>query len=229
MSEPISRRVTLAWIAAASTTAFATAGCDSETAKGPQTGNWKDIALEPITAKGYGLDPNLVEPVVPWPLTLDKAQRESLRIAADLMLPADDRSPSGSALNIDAFIDEWVSAPYEAQQTDRGLIVSGLAWMNAESQQRFGKSFAQANEAQRREIFDLVAYKKKVQPGYEKPAEFFTRLRALMLAGFYSLPEGMKDIGYMGNQPSVGPYPGPPAEALAHLNAALAKLNLKPV
>lgn len=229
MSEPISRRVTLAWIAAASTTAFATAGCDSETAKGPQTGNWKDIALEPITAKGYGLDPNLVEPVVPWPLTLDKAQRESLRIAADLMLPADDRSPSGSALNIDAFIDEWVSAPYEAQQTDRGLIVSGLAWMNAESQQRFGKSFAQANEAQRREIFDLVAYKKKVRPGYEKPAEFFTRLRALMLAGFYSLPEGMKDIGYMGNQPSVGPYPGPPAEALVHLNAALAKLNLKPV
>ncbi len=43
--------------------------------------------------------------------------------------------------------------------------------------------------------------------------------------GFYSLPEGMKDIGYMGNQPSVGPYPGPTKEALAHLNAALTKLN----
>lgn len=229
MSEQISRRVTLGWIAAASSTAFALAGCDSQTAKGPQTGNWKDIALQPVTAKGYGLDPNLVEPVVPWPLTLDKAQRGSLRIAADLMLPADDRSPSGSALNIDAFIDEWVSAPYEAQQTDRGLIVSGLAWMDAESQQRFGKSFAQSTDTQRREIFDLVAFKKKVQPGYERPAEFFTRLRALMLAGFYSLPEGMKDIGYMGNQPSVGPYPGPTKDALAHLNAALAKLKLKPV
>lgn len=229
MSEQISRRVTLGWIAAASTTAFALAGCDSEPARGPQTGNWKDIALQPVTAKGYGLDPNLVEPTVPWPLTLDKAQRESLRIAADLMLPADDRSPSGSALHIDAFIDEWVSAPYEAQQTDRGLIVSGLAWMDAESTQRFGKNFARASDAQRREIFDLVAFKKKVQTGYERPAEFFVRLRALMLAGFYSLPEGMKDIGYMGNQPSVGPYPGPTKEALAHLNAALAKLNLKPV
>ena len=229
MSEPISRRVTLAWIAAASSTAFAVAGCDSETAKGPQTGNWKDIALEPVTAKGYGLDPNLVEPTVPWPLTLDQAQRESLRIAAALMLPADEHSPSGGALNLDAFLDEWISAPYEAQQADRSLIVSGLAWMDAEGNHRFGKNFSQAGDTQRREIFDLVAFKNKVAPGYERPAAFFVRLRALMLAGFYSLPEGMKDIGYMGNQPSVGPYPGPPAEALAHLNAALAKLNLKPV
>jgi hypothetical protein len=229
MSEQISRRVTLGWIAAASSTAFAMAGCDSETAKGPQTGNWRDIALQPVTAKGYGLDPNLVEPSVPWPLTLDQAQRGSLKIAAALMLPADDRSPSGGALNLDAFIDEWISAPYEAQQADRALIVSGLAWMDRESTQRFGKSFAQASDAQRREIFDLVAFKNKVATGYEKPAAFFVRMRALMLAGFYSLPEGMKDIGYMGNQPSVGPYPGPTKEALAHLNAALTKLNLKPV
>lgn len=227
MSESISRRVTLGWIAAASSTAFAMAGCDSEAPKGPQTGNWKDIALEPVTAKGYGLDPNLVEPAVPWPLTLDTAQRESLKIAADLMLPADDRSPSGSALKIDAFVDEWISAPYAVQQEDRGLIVSGLAWMDAESDHRFGKSFAQASDAQRREIFDLVAFRNKVATGYEKPAAFFVRMRALMLAGFYSLPEGMKDIGYMGNQPSVGPYPGPTKEALAHLNAALTKLNLK--
>lgn len=229
MSQHISRRVTLGWIAAASSTAFALAGCDSEPAKTPQTGNWKDIALQPVTAKGYGLDPNLVEPNVPWPLTLDPAQRGSLKIAAALMLPADDHSPSGGALNLDAFIDEWISAPYEAQQADRRLIVSGLAWLDAESTQRFGRNFAQVSDAQRREIFDLVAFKNKVAPGYEKAASFFVRLRALMLAGFYSLPEGMKDIGYMGNQPSVGPYPGPTKEALAHLNAALTKLNLKPV
>lgn len=229
MSEQISRRVTLGWIAAASSTAFAMAGCDSQAPKGPQTGNWKDIALRPVQARGYGLDPNLVEPSVPWPLTLDTAQRGSLKIAAALMLPADDHSPSGGALNLDAFIDEWISAPYEAQQADRSLIVSGLAWLDAESTQRFGKAFALAGDAQRREIFDLVAFKNKVATGYEKPAAFFVRLRALMLAGFYSLPEGMKDIGYRGNQPSVGPYPGPPADALAHLNAALTKLNLKPV
>ena len=43
------------------------------------------------------------------------------------------------------------------------------------------------------------------------------------------MPEGMADIGYMGNTPSVGPYPGPTQEALAHLNASLTKLGLTPV
>ena len=229
MSEPISRRVTLAWIAAASGAAFTVAGCDSETAKGPQTGNWKDIALEPVTAKGYGLDPNLVEPTVPWPLTLDQAQRGSLKIAAALMLPADAHSPSAGTLHIDAFIDEWVSAPYPVQQKDRDLILSGLAWLDAESAQRFKLDFRKASDAQRREVFDAIAFKGNIKPGYERPAEFFARLRTLMMSGFYSMPEGIADIGYMGNTPSVGPYPGPTKEALAHLNASLTKLGLKPV
>ena len=54
-------------------------------------------------------------------------------------------------------------------------------------------------------------------------------LVSLMMAGFYSLPEGIADIGYMGNSPIAGPWPGPTPEALAHLNAGLVKLGLKPV
>ena len=68
---------------------------------------------------------------------------------------------------------------------------------------------------------DEVAY-------YQDPAGFFARLRGLMLAGFYSLPEGIADIGYIGNEPHLGAYPGPTPEAMAHLNAALTKLGLKP-
>jgi hypothetical protein len=221
----VSRRVTLMWIAAASGTALA--GCDEKDA--PASGLWKDIALEPITAHPYGQDPNLTEPVVPWPLTLGTAQRNVLRIAADLMLPADAHSPSAGSLHIDAFIDEWVSAPYPQQQKDRLLIVSGLAWLDAESKDRFHVPFAQASDAQRRQIFDRIAFKKKIGPGYERPAQFFARLRSLMLGGFYSLPEGIADIGYMGNAPIAGPWPGPTPEALAHLNAGLIKLGLKPV
>ena len=224
----ISRRVTLGWIAAASSTT-ALLGCDSQAPKAPKVGRWEDVALQPLTAPGYGQDPNLVDPMVPWPLTLNPSQRETLRIAADLMLPADAHSPSAGTLHLDAFIDEWISAPYPVMQADRPLIVSGLAWLDAESDHRFGKNFAQASDAQRREVFDSVAFKDKVKPDFVRPAEFFVRLRALMLGGFYSLPEGMKDIGYMGNTPSTGEYPGPTPEALAHLNAALVKLNLKPV
>jgi hypothetical protein len=223
----VSRRVTLMWIAAASGTALVTAGCDEKDAA--PSGLWKDIALEPITAHPYGQDPSLTEPVVPWPLTLDKLQRETLRIGADLMLPADAHSPSAGGLHIDAFIDEWVSAPYPQQQKDRLLIVSGLAWLDAETRNRFGMTFALASDAQRRAVFDAIAFKHKIKPGYERAAQFFARLRSLMLGGFYSLPEGIADIGYMGNSPIPGPWPGPTPEALAHLNAGLVKLGLKPV
>ena len=164
-----------------------------------------------------------------WPLTLDPQQREKLRIAADLMLPADAQSPSGGTLQLDAFVDEWVSAPYPQQRADRSLILSGLQWLDDESMRRFGLDFAQASDAQRRATFDMIAFRGNVKPGYGRPAQFFARLRGLMLSGFYSLPEGIADIGYLGNKPSLGPYPGPTKEAMAHLNASLVKLGLKTV
>ena len=219
----ISRRVTLAWVAAAATLPYAVNA--QTTAPAP----WSDATIAPLTATGYGQDPNLQHPSVPWPLTLNSHQREALRIAADLMLPADSHSPSGGTLHLDAFIDEWISAPYPDQSRDRALILKGLDWLDAECRQRSGKDFAGASDEQRRTVFDLIAWRKKIAPGYEQAAQFFARMRTLMMIGFYSLPEGSADIGYMGNTPITGPYPGPTQEALAHLNASLTKLGLKPV
>jgi len=227
----ITRRVTLAWVAAASASPWAvgeSAMAQAQPAAGAQSGLWKEVSVAPVSAPGYGQDPDLLKPTVPWPLSLTDDQRAVMRTIADLMLPADAHSPSGSALHIDAFVDEWVSAPYLQQQRDRVVILSGLAWLDAESNARFGQTFAQAGDAQRRFIFDSIAFKNAVRPGYERPAFFFARLRAVMLGGYYSLPEGMADIGYIGNAPMNG-YPGPTPEAMAHFNAALAKLGIKSV
>jgi len=227
----ISRRVTLAWVAAAAASPWTVAVVEPAQAQqmGQKIGLWKDVDVTPVTAPGYGQDPNLVKPAVPWPLTLTQDQRAVLRIAADLILPADSHSPSAGSLPIDAFIDEWVSAPYDQQRRDRIIILSGLAWLDAESTARFSHRFAQASDSERRAIFDQIAFRARVQPGYERPAFFFARLRGLVMGGFYSLPEGMKDIGYIGNAPMTGAYPGPTPEALAHLHAALTKLDIKTV
>jgi hypothetical protein len=223
----ISRRDTLAWVSAAFASPWLAATSEPAEAQG-EMGLWKDVDVALVTSPGYGTDPNLLKPSVPWPLTLTDDQRAVLRIAADLMLPADDRSPSGGALHLDAFIDEWVSAPYPEQQRDRRLILSGLAWLDAESNARFGHGFAAAGDSERRAIFDQIAFRGKVAAGYARPAVFFARLRGMMLGGFFSRPEGMKDIGYIGNTPMQS-YPGPSDEALAHLNTALAGMGIKPV
>ena len=225
----ISRRETMAWMGAALASPWVMSPVEPAFAQG-EAGLWKDIDLAPITAPGYGTDPNLVKPSVPWPLTLNEGQRASLRIAADLMLPADDRSPSGSALGLDAFIDEWVSAPYPDQQRDRRLILSGLAWLDAGEQVPVSvTALTPPVTAKRRAIFDRIAFKNKVALlATDVPPPSSRRLRGLMLGGFYSRPEGLKDIGYIGNTPSMS-YAGPTEEAVAHLHAALAKLEIQTV
>lgn len=102
-------------------------------------------AVPPITAKGYGSDPNLAKFYNPgdcWPLTLSPAQRAAATALADVILPADDLGPAASQVRVIDFIDEWVSAPYPGQMHDRGIVLPGLDWLDAEATKRFGAVFA---------------------------------------------------------------------------------------
>jgi hypothetical protein len=206
-------------MAAAAASPWALAGCADST-------GWRDSNPRPITGDGYGRDPDLMNPETPWPLTLSDAQRALVRICADIIIPADGASPRAGSVGVDAFVDEWISAPYAQQQDDRALLLSGLAWLDREAGRRFGKTFDAIEDAQRREVFDDIAFSERVKEGHGKQAEFFARLRGLIMSGFYTLPEGIADLGYLGNNPILGPYPGPSAEALAHLREKLAELGL---
>src|SRR5690606_2969395 len=113
----------------------------------------------PVTATGYGPDPSMVKIYKPgdvWPLTLDDTQRKAARALCDVIIPADDTSPSASAVGVPDFIDEWVSAPYPDQAADRGLILEGLAWIDAEARRRHGKVFAKLSPAQQSGICDDI-------------------------------------------------------------------------
>ena len=94
--------------------------------------DWRTLGASPVPAKGYGLDPNLLETYSPgdlWPLTLTETQRRSATALCDVILPSDGKSPAASELQVVDFIDEWISAPYEEQQRHREIVVGGLAWL----------------------------------------------------------------------------------------------------
>lgn len=222
------RRTTLAWIAAAAAGPFALAGLERPAAAetGGAVAGWPAASLPRITAPGYGTDPDMADKKAPWPLTLTPAQRALVRLCADMILPPAAGQKPPSALAIDAFVDEWVSAPYARQAADRAAIIPGLAWLDAEAKRRFGRDFAQAGEAQRRAIFDAIAWRERVAPGLAEAATFFARLRGLVIIGYYTTPEGEAELGYAGNTPIAGVYPGAPPEAIAHLKAQLARLKL---
>ncbi|HWA86188.1 MAG TPA: gluconate 2-dehydrogenase subunit 3 family protein [Opitutus sp.] len=169
-----------------------------------------------IEAKGYGTDPDLLKTYKPgdlWPLTFTDAQRRTSAALCDIIIPADEHSPAASAVGVPDFIDEWISAPYPEQQTDRPVILDGLAWIDAESQRRFGVDFAAAVHRQQAAICDDVCDEPAAKPELKQAAKFFARFRDLTSGGFYTTPEGMKDLGYIGNVP-LATFDGPPAELI---------------
>jgi len=173
-------------------------------------------------AKKYGTDPNLLNAYKPgelWPLTLTDKQRRTATVLSDLIIPADATSPSASAVGVVDFIDEWISAPYKTQVNDRKLVLDGLKWLDRESARRFSAPFAALDQTQQQAICDDICFVPKARPRYAVPARFFARYRDLTAGGFYTTPEGRKDLQYVGNTP-LARFDGPPLEVLKKVGLA---------
>jgi hypothetical protein len=167
-------------------------------------------------AKGYGTDPKLMDAYKVgelWPLTFTPKQRRTATALSDLIIPADDTSPSASAVGVVDFLDEWISAPYKQQQQDSKTILEGFSWLDRESGKRFSEPFAALKAAQQRAICDDICYAAKAKPRFAEAAKFFARYRDLTAGGFYTTPAGRKDLQYIGNTPLTS-FEGPPLEVL---------------
>lgn len=195
----LSRRDALKWIAASvATVAFL---------------DTKSFGAE---ARRYGFDPNLVVPEVTWPRTLTKGQLRTVTALCDVVIPADERSPSASSVGVPDFIDEWISAPYEGQAADRKVVLEGLNWIEAESRRLFKLRFSELSEEQQSEIVDTVCYLPDASADRRDAAVFFAKFRNLTAGGYYTTPAGREDVGYVGNTP-LAKFEGPPPEVLRHL------------
>ena len=154
-----------------------------------------------------------------WPLTLSGEQRTVAAALADVVIPADEKSPAASAVGVPEFIDEWISAPYPDQLADRTKVLALLAYVEKEAVNRFGKSFAGASSDQQIAIVDEIAYAPRATERLKATAVNFSAFRNLVLGGFYSTPQGMADVGYIGNKPMTR-WDGPPKEVLVKLGLA---------
>lgn len=207
---PMDRRDAIKWMM----TAVASTALLDRTAFG--------ATATPGTAKGYGSDPDLLKTYKPgdlWPLTFTADQRATAAALCDVIIPADAKGPSASAVRVHEFIDEWISAPYPGHDNDKRIIVEGLTWLDAESQKRSGNRFVNLVARQKNAICDDICYLPNAKPEFRTAAQFFRRFRDLTSGGYYTTPEGMKDIGYIGNV-ALEKYEGPTPEALKHLGLA---------
>ncbi len=210
------RRTTVKWIFAASA-----AWPAWRWAAGQATSASLAVAAQgPGDGAGYGTDPNLLKVYRPgdvWPLTLTAAQRRLAGVLSDLIIPADEHSPSASAVGVVDFVDEWVSAPYPENQRDRPIVLGGFTWLDAEARRRYAKDFAALDAAGHKAICDEICNASRVTAGRAEAARFFALYRDLTAGAFYTTPVGRKDLGYIGNVPRAH-FEGPPAELLRKLN-----------
>ena len=99
-----------------------------------------------------------------------------------------------------------------------------------EAELRFGNTFVSATEEQRIAIIEDIAYRSQYDVAeFEQAARFFSRIRSLVFGAYFTTPEGIEDIGYIGNVPIAGEYPGPTDEAMEHIREVAESLGLPPI
>ncbi len=228
----LTRRQSLKWlgVVTAGISLPLLSGCEGTMVSAAKlAGNWPDLDLKPITGKGYGKDPNQITPPgSPWPLTMTAHQRKIATLLVDIIIPREGDQPSASEVGVTELLDEWISAPYPSYQSDRVEILSALTWLDEESERRFDTGFTQTSASQRLAIIDDIAYEEaESQLRFAYISRVFDAMRTLTVIPYSASPEGTKEIGYQGNIPIAGDYPGPSVEAMEHLEVMLRDLDLE--
>jgi len=148
------------------------------------------------------------------------AEYRTVGLLADMIIPKDERSGSATDAGVPEFMDFTMTDRPRSQDWMR----KGLAWIDAQSNLRFGKPFADATQTQREAILNDIAWPAKAPAGMDDGVSFFNRFRDLTASGFWSSETGVKDLRYIGSVFNPN-WNGCPPEALRKLGVSYAKFD----
>ena len=144
----------------------------------------------------------------------------TITILADIIIPRDEVSGSAS----DAKVPEFIEFIVKDMPTHQVPMKGGLRWLDMHCLKLHDKAFKDCTEAQRIAVVDQVAYPKKATADVKPGVAFFTLMRNLTATGFYTSQIGVKDIGYVGNQPNQ--WNGVPDDVLKQYNVSYTEKEL---
>jgi gluconate 2-dehydrogenase gamma chain len=202
----ISRRDSLRYI----TLAGLSSGLLMHCQPGERGGEANAGAHEHINPEGlYGLseeDMKLLEQEF-----FTEAERKTVRVLGNLIIPADERSGNAEEAGCVEFIEFMMLDQPDYQVPMRG----GLKWLDMECLHRFNKSFVDCSETEQKSLLDDIAYPDTAPPELSQGVAFFNLFRDFVATGFWTSKMGIEDLQYMGNKPTV--WNGPPQEWVEHL------------
>jgi hypothetical protein len=152
-------------------------------------------------------------------------------VLEDIILPKDAVSGSASDAKVHEFI-EFIVKDMPSHQTP---LRGGLRWLDVYCLNHYEKPFKDCTKAQQLEIVDQIAYpvvkdaiaktNRKIKPEMAQGIAFFSKMRDLVLTGFYTSEIGVADIGYLGNRPNQ--WNGVPDDVLKQYGYAYSERELK--
>lgn len=192
--------------------------------------NRRDLLKVVTLASGAALAPELAgrsaaaaPPAIPQgapaaaahytPKAMNAHEWKTLRLLADYIVPADDRSGSATQAGVPELIDEFAAARGEL----RTQLLGGIAWLDAESNRAYGKDFVACAAAEQTQMLDRIAWPARATEADANGVAFFNRLRDAVMGGFYSSKMGIEDLRYMGNK-MVEEWVGCPESCLEALD-----------
>jgi gluconate 2-dehydrogenase gamma chain len=124
-------------------------------------------------------------------------QYKTLQTLCQTIIPADGDSGGAVEAGAPEFID-LIASENDAYQLKLG---GGLMWLDETCTDRYGKLYLDCAPEQKKEILDLIAYRKnaKVDPILSQGIEFFSFLRNMTADGFFTSKIGIEYLGYVGN------------------------------
>ena len=184
--------------------------------------NWPSAEQERVRSFVDAALKSTAEGTAYAPKFFTAAEFRTARILADMIIPRDERSGNASDAGVPEFMDFTMSDRPNNQKWMR----DGLAWLDAQSNTRFGKPFADATEAQRGQILNDIAWPARAPATLSAGVNFFNRFRDLTSSGFWSSQIGVKDLQYKGNV-FVPEWNGCPPAALNKLGVNYDKFDRK--
>ncbi|WP_412069702.1 gluconate 2-dehydrogenase subunit 3 family protein [Rubrivirga sp. IMCC43871] len=184
---PITRRDALRRLAVAAAAPALLAACQGEDVAG--------------SAMRHAAGASEMQPAIgATPTFFTPHEFETVRTLAGIVLPADDRGPSAAETGTPELIDWVMTDELLGDPTSRQtLIRGGLAWLDGEARDLGADSFVAATDVQQRQLLDRIAYPESAAPEDEAGVSFFSLFRNYVATGYFSSPQGIEDLGYLGN------------------------------
>jgi gluconate 2-dehydrogenase gamma chain len=183
---------------------------------------WPSAEQERVRNFVDGALKSAAEGIAYAPKFFTAAEFRTARILADMIIPRDERSGNAS----DAGVPEFMDFMMMDRPSNQSWMRAGLVWLDAQSNTRFSKAFADATEAQREQIVNDIAWPARAPATMTDGVSFFNRFRDLTSSGFWSSRIGVKDLQYKGNL-FVSDWNGCPPAALEKLGVSYDKFDRK--